>query len=78
MGETQIRFCSSIPLIFKGVNNLGIGLPDGWGMIALPAAGSCLGVKKVQFSAGSFSIGAEHLLFFSRAGVPVRETVIPW
>lgn len=52
---TQIRFWNSTPLIFRGVNSFGMGLPSGCGSTAVPAAGICAGVKYGMPGAGVFS-----------------------
>lgn len=40
-----MRLWNSKPLILSGLNNVGIGFPSGCGSTAVPAGGSCAGVK---------------------------------
>lgn len=72
-----MRFGIVIPLIFSGVKSFGIGLPDGCGLTAVPATGSCSGVKNETPLAATLGMGAVHFAVFSGAGVCDRETVIP-
>ncbi|CCF45232.1 hypothetical protein CH063_14381 [Colletotrichum higginsianum] len=44
MGDTMMRFCSVRPRSFSGEKRD----PSGWGSLAVPAAGSWIGVKTTE------------------------------
>jgi hypothetical protein len=50
-----MRLWNTTPRIFKGRNSNGMEFPLGWGSTAVPAAGSCAGVKKETPVAGTLA-----------------------
>lgn len=64
IGATQMRFGISTSRILRGVNSLGTALPDGCGITALPATGSCSGEKNGTPLAATFGMEGKALEAF--------------
>jgi hypothetical protein len=56
-GDLIDRYTNSQRLILMGWNSFGIRFPSGWGSNAVPAAGTCAGVKYGTVGPGLFAGG---------------------